>query len=51
MSFAPTFWRQRRCISEDSEAQSHLVQLHYVMDELIPVEAASSCRAAFPDNV
>ncbi|MDR3698025.1 MAG: 2-phospho-L-lactate guanylyltransferase [Candidatus Sulfopaludibacter sp.] len=25
---------------EDSEVQSRLVQLHYVKDELIPVEAA-----------
>ena len=31
---------------EDGAAHPRLVQLHYVKDELISVEAARSCRAA-----
>lgn len=32
---------------EDSQARPRLVQMHYVKDELIPVEAACSCHVAY----
>jgi hypothetical protein len=33
---------------EDEVERPRLVRLHYVRDELLPVEAARSCRAAAP---
>ncbi|MBV8808277.1 MAG: hypothetical protein JO033_06340 [Acidobacteriaceae bacterium] len=32
---------------ENASIHPRLVQLHYVKDELIPVEAAGSCRTAY----
>ena len=39
-NFAPVFSRPPRFIWKDNYEHPRLVQLHYVKDELIPVEAA-----------
>jgi len=32
---------------DDAKTRPRLVQMHYVKDELIPLEAAGNCRAAY----